>query len=47
MYWWNVPISDRTASNQYLSGMLARRFGGGLSIGAGLVAGRPAGASTG
>ena len=35
--WGNVPISDRRASNQYLSGMLARRFGGGLSIGAGLA----------
>jgi hypothetical protein len=34
--WWNTPISDRRASNQYFSGMLARRFGGGLSIGAGV-----------
>jgi hypothetical protein len=34
--WWNLPISDRRASNQYMSGMLARRFGGGLSIGAGV-----------
>lgn len=34
--WWNLPISDRRASNQYLSGMLARRFGGGLAIGAGV-----------
>jgi hypothetical protein len=33
---WNAPISDRSASNQYLSGMLARRFGAGLSVGAGL-----------
>ncbi len=33
---WNQPISDRRASNQYLSGMLARRFGGGLAIGAGV-----------
>lgn len=34
--WWNIPISDRRASNQYFSGVLARRFGGGLSIGAGV-----------
>jgi hypothetical protein len=34
--WWNLPISERRASNQYYAGMLARRFGGGLSVGAGL-----------
>ncbi len=34
--WWNVPISDRRASNQYFSGLLARRLGGGLSVGAGV-----------
>jgi len=34
--WWNLPISDRRASNQYFAGMLARRFGGGLAIGAGI-----------
>jgi hypothetical protein len=33
---WNAPLSDRRASNQYFSGLLARRFGGGLSIGAGV-----------
>src|SRR5262245_32257685 len=32
---WNAPLSDRRASNQYFSGMLARRMGNGLSIGAG------------
>jgi hypothetical protein len=32
---WNTPLSDRRASNQYFSGLLARRFGGGLSVGAG------------
>ena len=35
---WDVPISDRRASNQYLSGVLARRFGDGLSIGASVSA---------
>jgi len=35
---WNAPISDRRASNQYFSGLLARRFGGGLSIGTGVSA---------
>jgi hypothetical protein len=34
--WWNVPISERRASNQYFSGLLARRLGNGLSIGAGI-----------
>jgi hypothetical protein len=34
--WWNLPLSDRRASNQYLSGLLARRFGGGLAVGAGV-----------
>lgn len=34
--WWNLPLSERRASNQYFAGMLARRFGGGLSVGAGL-----------
>ena len=33
---WNVPISDRRASNQYVAGILARRFGNGLSIGGGV-----------
>src|SRR5688572_10565919 len=33
---WNAGLSDRRASNQYFSGLLARRFGGGLSIGAGV-----------
>ena len=33
---WNAPLSDRRASNQYFSGLLARRLGGGLSIGAGV-----------
>jgi hypothetical protein len=32
--WWNLPIADRRASNQYLSGVLGRRFGSGLSVGA-------------
>jgi len=32
---WNAPLSDRRASNQYFTGLLARRLGGGLSIGAG------------
>jgi hypothetical protein len=30
---WNAPLSDRRASNQYFTGLLARRFGNGLSIG--------------
>lgn len=33
---WNAPLSDRRASNQYFTGLLARRFGNGLSIGAGV-----------
>jgi hypothetical protein len=33
---WNAPLSDRRASNQYFTGLLARRFGNGLSIGAGI-----------
>jgi hypothetical protein len=33
---WNAPISDRRASNQYFSGILARRLGNGLSLGAGV-----------
>jgi hypothetical protein len=33
---WNAPVSDRRASNQYLSGLLARRLGGGLSMGVGV-----------
>jgi hypothetical protein len=33
--WWNQTLADRRASNQYLSGLLARRFGGGVSVGAG------------
>jgi hypothetical protein len=32
---WNAPISERTASNRYLSGILARRLGNGVSIGEG------------
>lgn len=35
---WGLPISDRRASNQYLSGVLARRFAGGLAIGASIAA---------
>jgi hypothetical protein len=35
--WWNQPLSERRASNQYLSGLLARRFGGGLSLGASIA----------
>ncbi len=34
--WFDTPISDRRSSNQYASGMLARRFGGGLSVGVGV-----------
>lgn len=34
--WWNLPVADRRASNQYLSGVLARRIGGDLSVGAAL-----------
>ena len=30
---WNRPTSERTATNQYVSGSLARRVGAGLSIG--------------
>ena len=30
---WNRPTSERTATNQYVSGSLARRLGAGLSIG--------------
>lgn len=33
---WNAPLSDRRASNQYFSGLLAYRLGGGLSVGAGV-----------
>ena len=33
---WNTALSDRRASNQYFSGLLAKRLGGGLAIGAGL-----------
>ena len=33
---WNAPLSDRRASNQYLSGLIARRLGNGLSIGVGI-----------
>src|SRR6185503_13210808 len=33
---WNAPLSDRRASNQYFTGLLARRLGNGLSIGAGI-----------
>ena len=32
---WNAALSDRRASNQYFTGIGARRFGNGLSIGAG------------
>lgn len=32
---WNRPVDDRTASNQYMSGMLARRVGS-VSVGAGV-----------
>jgi hypothetical protein len=31
---WNAPISERTASNRYLNGLLARRLGSGVSVGA-------------
>jgi len=31
--WWNLPISDRRASNMYVAGVLARRFPRGLSLG--------------
>jgi hypothetical protein len=33
---WNTAVSDRRASNQYFSGLIARRLGGGLSIGGGI-----------
>lgn len=35
--WWNQPISDRRASNQYVAGVLARRLGNGLAVGAGVL----------
>jgi hypothetical protein len=31
---WNAPISERTASNRYLTGLIARQLGGGVSVGA-------------
>ncbi len=31
---WNLPTSERTATNRYLSASLARRLGGGISLGA-------------
>ncbi len=31
---WNAPTSERTASNQYLSAIVARQFGDGYSLGA-------------
>ena len=34
--WWNQTISDRRASNTYYAAVLARRFGGGLAVGAGV-----------
>jgi hypothetical protein len=36
--WWNTPISERRASNQYLAGVLSWRLGEHLAIGAGLSA---------
>lgn len=34
--WWNVPISDRRATNTYYAAVLAGRVGDGTSIGAGI-----------
>ncbi|GLC24112.1 hypothetical protein [Roseisolibacter agri] len=34
---WNLPTSERTATNRYVAGALARRFGSGLSVGAGAL----------
>lgn len=31
---WNAPLSERTASNQYVSGLIARSLGNGFAIGA-------------
>ena len=31
---WNAPLSERTASNQYVTGMLARSLGRGFAVGA-------------
>jgi len=31
---WNAPLSERAASNQYLTAIIARRFGDGYSLGA-------------
>jgi len=33
---WNTALGDRRASNQYFSALLAKRLGGGLSIGGGI-----------
>ncbi len=33
---WGTPISQRSATNQYATGVLARRFGNGISVGAGI-----------
>jgi hypothetical protein len=33
---WNAPISEQRAANQYFSGVLARQFGNGLSLGVGV-----------
>jgi hypothetical protein len=30
----NAPLSERTATNQYITGMIARRLGGGFAVGA-------------
>ena len=31
---WNAPLSEQSASNQYVTGMIARRLGGGFAVGA-------------